>query len=151
MDDLISRPALMKEFADFVKRSNNSDFADTPTWNDAVSLVGSMPSAQPEPCEDAVSREAVLDKAYAYGNGLEPDGFCVDVEDIQALPPVTPKPEQQWIPCSERLPKENGDYLVTGRQGAVNKRKYEDGRWYGNWAVVAWMPLPEPWKGEDNE
>ena len=40
--------------------------------------------------EDCVSRQAVLDKAYAYGNGLEPDGYCVNVEDIQALPPVTP-------------------------------------------------------------
>ena len=38
----------MKEFADFVRESNNSDFARTPTWNDAVSLVESMPSAQPE-------------------------------------------------------------------------------------------------------
>ena len=46
-DDLISRQALMKEFSDFVRESNNSDFAQTPTWNDAVSLVGSMPSAQP--------------------------------------------------------------------------------------------------------
>lgn len=44
-DDLISRKAMMKEFADFVRASNNSDFARTPTWNDAVSLVGSMPSA----------------------------------------------------------------------------------------------------------
>ena len=48
MDDLISRQALMKEFAGFVRKSNNSDFARTPTWNDAVSLVESMPSAQPE-------------------------------------------------------------------------------------------------------
>ena len=47
MDDLISRQALMKEFSDFVRASNNSDFARTPTWNDAVSLVKSMPSAQP--------------------------------------------------------------------------------------------------------
>ena len=46
--DTISRRALMKEFQDFVRASNNSDFAQTPTWNDAVSLVGSMPSAQPE-------------------------------------------------------------------------------------------------------
>ena len=53
MSDLISRQAIMKEFADFVRRSNNSDFAPTPTWNDAVSLVGSMPSVQPELCEDA--------------------------------------------------------------------------------------------------
>ena len=46
--DLIDRQALMKEFSDFVRVSNNSDFAPTPTWNDAVSLVGSMPPAQPE-------------------------------------------------------------------------------------------------------
>lgn len=45
-DDLISRQALMKEFSDFVRRSNNSDFAPTPTWNDAVSLVESIPSAE---------------------------------------------------------------------------------------------------------
>ena len=48
MDDLISRRALMKELSDFVRASNNSDFARTPTWNDAVSLVGSMPPAQPD-------------------------------------------------------------------------------------------------------
>lgn len=47
-DDTISRRALMKVFSEFVKRSNNSDFAPTPTWNDAVSLVGSMPSAEPQ-------------------------------------------------------------------------------------------------------
>ena len=51
MNDLISRQAIMKEFSEFVKRSNNSDFAQTPTWNDAVSLVGSMPSAQQKICE----------------------------------------------------------------------------------------------------
>ena len=45
--DTISRQAVMKEFSDFVRKSNNSDFAPTPTWNDAVSLVGSMPSTQP--------------------------------------------------------------------------------------------------------
>ena len=50
---LIDADALMKEFTEFVKDSNNSDFADVPTWNDAVSLVGSMPSAQRWiPCND---------------------------------------------------------------------------------------------------
>ena len=52
-----------------------------------------------EPCEDCVSRQAVLDKAYAYGNGLEPVGYCVNVEDIQALPPIQPKVKVgHWIP-----------------------------------------------------
>jgi len=40
---------------------------------------------------DCISRQAVLEQAYAYGNGLEPDGYCVNVEDIQALPSVTPQ------------------------------------------------------------
>lgn len=43
---LIDADALMKEFAEFVKDSNNSDFADAPTWNDAVSLVGSAPTIE---------------------------------------------------------------------------------------------------------
>ena len=48
MSDLIDRDALMKEFTKFVRRSNNHDNAPAPTWNDAVSLVGSMPSAESE-------------------------------------------------------------------------------------------------------
>ena len=55
----------------------------------------------------------------------------------------------EWIPCAERLPDKNGSYLVTGRQGAVNKRRFEDGRWRGGWAVIAWMPLPTPWGGDE--
>lgn len=45
---LIDADALMKEFAKFVAPSNNSDFADEPTWNDAVSLLGSAPTIEPK-------------------------------------------------------------------------------------------------------
>lgn len=59
--DLIDRQALMKEFSDFVRASNNSDFAPTPTWNDVVSLVGSMQPAQPEqrwiPCSEGTPKK----------------------------------------------------------------------------------------------
>lgn len=72
--------------------------------------------------------------------------------------------ENTWIPCSERLPEEHLRCLVT------RKNKYEDdidldvredvfieveGIW--DWQsifegltdnIVAWMPLPEPYKGE---
>lgn len=51
-----------------------------------------------QPCDDCISRQAVLDNAYAYGNGLEPEGYCVNVEDILALPSVTPQPKVgYWI------------------------------------------------------
>lgn len=39
MSDYISREAIMQKFADHVRRSNNSDFAPTPTWNEAVDIV----------------------------------------------------------------------------------------------------------------
>ena len=55
---------------------------------------------------------------------------------------------QQWIPCSERLPDKNGKYLVVGRQKAINILKFDGGRWYGKWGVVAWMPLPSPYREE---
>ena len=35
----------MLEFANRVKRSNNSDFASTPTWNQAVQIVEDFPAA----------------------------------------------------------------------------------------------------------
>lgn len=98
----------------------------------------------------------------------EDGGFSLDsgwdwVEDIVAWMPL-PKPYKggedekvktemslpKWIPCEERLPSKDGRYLIVGRQGAVNILPYRDGRWYGRWGVIAWMPLPEPYR-EDGE
>lgn len=47
---------------------------------------------------DLISRQAVLDLAYPYGNGLEPEGFCVEVEDILSLPSAQPERKKgQWL------------------------------------------------------
>ena len=71
---------------------------------------------------------------------------------------------QEWIPCSERLPSKNGDYLVTLENGVVKilgysttqRTTYPKGFYHikdgFSWRqmqnpVVAWMPLPKPWKG----
>lgn len=55
-----------------------------------------------------------------------------------------------WIPVSEKLPEEHGEYLVTDKYGRVTS-----GLWIGNakrWKdVIAWMPLPEPYKAESEE
>lgn len=56
----------------------------------------------------------------------------------------------RWIPCSERLPDQNGKHLVVGRQKAINILKFDGGRWYGKWGVVAWMPLPKPYEEDDD-
>ena len=45
----IEREAVMQKFADHVKRSNNSDFAPLPTWNQAVQIVEDFPAADVRP------------------------------------------------------------------------------------------------------
>lgn len=78
-----------------------------------------------------------------------------------------------WIPCSERLPEEYGEYRITWTTSASKKRFIGDSefevtsewdaeryRFKGEWLldeyiknypdvkVIAWKPLEEPWKGE---
>ena len=70
----------------------------------------------------------------------------------------------QWIPCSERLPKCNGCYLVWrphffGGEIGMPAICYFDGQdtWHDSYGVdftrilnakdvIAWMPLPKPYK-----
>ena len=66
----------------------------------------------------------------------------------------------KWIPCSERLPEEDGDYLVTTKWiGSYSGDVYIETHvaYYRKkpkeWDcvdIIAWMPLPEPYKeGEE--
>lgn len=107
VNDCISRKAVMKEFADFVRESNNSDFAPTPTWNDAVSLVGSIPSVQPQACDDAISRDdaimavktGALSGATLFGRTDEgATAYYETVKAIKALPPAqSQRKKGQWL------------------------------------------------------
>ena len=65
---------------------------------------------------------------------------------IKALPSA--QPEQQWIPCSERLPEEGGYYLTTTMYQEVYCDYWNGDNYDRTEMVIAWMPLPEPWKGE---
>ena len=67
-----------------------------------------------------------------------------------------------WIPCSEKLPEEYGDYLVWWTD-ITRKQYYEiaeyepNNGWIGEipqavkgkYSVIAWQPLPEPYKESD--
>ena len=76
---------------------------------------------------------------------------CEDVENLVKLA-QTIEPEQRWIPCSERLPEYGQNVLVCYEDGSMGVNKVideYDEEWFIYW-VVAWMPLPEPWKGEQD-
>ena len=79
---------------------------------------------------------------------------------------ISRQAERKWIPCSERLPDaEYGESdIVLATCGYMNV-KDTSVRWIktlyfngGNWCyptgetyeqkVYAWMPLPEPWRGD---
>ena len=110
----------------------------------------------------------------------ERDLYAYDyiIDTIDDVPTV--KPEPHWIPCSERLPDYEGyDEVLTTVNGRAENVRYinavitnaeyddTDKQWYINgcaakWVarngkvmsdvdVLAWMPLPEPWKGADDE
>lgn len=92
---------------------------------------------------------------------------CIPNEEILSKTAVanapTIEPEPKWIPCSERLPEhpENNDYYLVTIQcehhdgwddyvtGFAEWTKHgwdELSCYIGQIKVVAWMPLPEPYK-----
>ena len=123
---------------------------------------------------DLISRQAAIDASCTCHGGVHCNHYpCNDVQAIMDLPSA-----QQWIPCSERLPEvhESGNdfsgiymqsvpVLVYGIcEGEENAQFHIatycddlDGITY--WSteldaltiteVIAWMPLPESYKGEE--
>ena len=81
------------------------------------------------------------------------------LEEIRDMIEAMPLEQPEWIPCSERLPDTDDHVLVT----TINKRgdrrvvrayyyRSDDYPGGGAWAagmnnnVIAWMPLPEPYR-----
>ena len=63
----------------------------------------------------------------------------------------------QWIPCSERLPEVNGHYLVTIESRSTDSKKRfisiavrHSMGWLNDENIIAWQPLPEPYKESEN-
>ena len=112
--------------------------------------------------DDTISRKAV-DKII--NDLLENDSLQASpsvwhgLHMIKQLPSAQPEP--QWIPCSERLPNGQTEVIVSCCDDAGDsKYNYTSFGWMTrdgeywivdneiNYYVNAWMPLPEPWKGE---
>ena len=132
-EDTISRhaaitlPVMPKEHREY--QTHNLDDAYEQGWNDLQKCIESLPSTQPE---DKCSECDAWNKYKNYPR------------------------EPHWIPCSERLPKEDTDVLVTyvnGEETRIAPVNYGHSTWYDcvfettldPLKVTAWMPLPEPY------
>ena len=82
---------------------------------------------------------------------LQRDDWKEVIQIVADAPTVTPEPH--WIPVTERLPeKGNTSYLATldyGEYGMAAGQRFffGDNIGWNDEAVIAWMPLPEPYKG----
>lgn len=102
--------------------------------------------------DDTISRQEAIDALGEepevwsgndeYAQGLN-NQWHYDVNALKAVPSV--QAEQRWIPVTEK-PIEKGLMLVTYNDGDVDLLKQPTS--YRRSDIVAWMPLPEPWKGE---
>ena len=92
MNDLISRQVAI----DGIKAQECDSYERNMGLIIAMNVVGQLPSAQPEPCEDAVSRKMAMDAITASTPYcVVPDDYHISVVDmefrISTLPSVTPK------------------------------------------------------------
>ena len=116
----------------------------------AVNVIKGLPSAEPRErlvAKIDVSEEQIRDALEKIRN--EPVHLIPSAE-----PAWIPVREPAWIPCSERMPEKVGVYLVTDHKGDVARYVFfdsETSKDYWKRCVTAWMPIPEPWKGEKHE
>ena len=101
-----------------------------------------------------------FDERVRVAGGMSEEELTEDFKDgVQAVlymlsnqPTIHPEPH--WIPVTERLPEEDGRYLVCGAKGGIYHANYR-GRWWTQVgcggklvpSVVAWCELPEPYNG----
>ena len=113
----------------------------------------------PKSCIECLLHGESACKAFTT---IEPWTFKDD--ERAAFCPLTEVPGPKWNPCSERLPEQSDDYICTipldeketfAKVLTFHKgRFYEDDDEWGNTFyddVIAWMPLPTPYKGGDTE
>ena len=99
--------------------------------------------------DDLISRQAAIDALAEWHDEAI-------TNRLNNLPSA-----QQWIPCTpETMPKVREWVLCQCRAGIMDVlRLTEDGDWNKNYPhaeymggfVIAWMPLPDSWKGGQDE
>lgn len=88
------------------------------------------------------------------------NGCLESIEALMAEGEIYDIEYSKWIPVSERLPEDNELVLFSTKTDRVFEGRYfadnTDQQWYSfrdecfawNNVVIAWMPLPKPYKAE---
>ena len=162
--DMISRQAVIDE----LKRYFHDEYYQRTSIQDCINcfiedILTKLPSVQTEPTTEIQEILNYLDTTLHPI--VSPDNWNVyaELHDMVSKLPST-QPEPQWIPVTERLPEEYGNYLISihgedepdiGTINPNNKRGWslcDASGFY--WAsdksliVTAWMPFPEPYRVE---
>ena len=72
------------------------------------------------------------------------DGIAIH----EAIDMLRSQPEPHWIPCSESRPK-HGVVLVTYNDGEIDLLRFPTA--YRAKDIIAWRPLPEPYKEDEHD
>lgn len=91
-------------------------------------------------------------------SGKADDTRCMQWREMLEAIEKDAEPVRRWIPCSERLPEEDG-YYITTMNGEIcgcdheitSMCGYENGKWDEGDMVIAWMPLPDPYTEVEHE
>ena len=140
MRDLISRSDAIDAINDLPDCPNG--YSDTYDKACIIGVIEELPSVYTD-----AEIQKIQDLEQAQFNKMYQLGY----EDGLA--------ERSWVPCNAKLPEENTPVLLGVRLKDDFKYFVTARTDYNYWTglgrdirgELAWMPLPEPWKGEAND
>lgn len=85
------------------------------------------------------------------------NGFMIDYQRVMSMIDSAPTIDalSEWVPCSERLPSEDGYYLCCNKRYLPYVGHFLNGQWNDFDGTIvhadAWMPLPKPYREREGE